>query len=272
VWSVVEELRAPRGWPLNRTWGFMGNSGKGADGHVAPGDSTVRSEATEVENEEDSGGDGYSVSDDSSIMMYSPLMPTVSSFVELAETEFMPTPVGLDEEELSPSSDVVEGITTPEPILSAVPASIFSAKELGAWRNIWPFNVWSAREEGNGNGVDREATSNAEALEVDRQNMETVTDVDLGTVYSDSQPIAGPSRLPPAIDEEVTSTTPSKPPQRKQKRPKSRVRGQLVWVPSTTKLSFEARWWGYRMYVSFPPSSFCFLPFPHWQISSPACS
>ncbi|KAF8069871.1 hypothetical protein FPV67DRAFT_1779390 [Lyophyllum atratum] len=31
-----------------------------------------------------------------------------------------------------------------------------------------------------------------------------------------------------------------------------RIQGQRVWVPSTTKLSFQAMWWGYRLYLPPP--------------------
>jgi hypothetical protein len=53
-------------------------------------------EYEQVVEEED---DGDAFSDESSIMMYSPLMPTTSSLVELAETEFMPMSIPVGDED-----------------------------------------------------------------------------------------------------------------------------------------------------------------------------
>jgi hypothetical protein len=51
-----------------------------------------------VEGDDDDDGDGDAFSDKSRIMMYSPLMQSISSLVELAETEFMPRVIPVVEE------------------------------------------------------------------------------------------------------------------------------------------------------------------------------
>jgi hypothetical protein len=209
------------------------------------------------EEDDDGGGDAHSVSDESSIMMYSPLMPTTSSLVELAETEFMPVSVESGGEEGSPASIAIEDegndmltptqstAIAPAPAPASASTPVPSPSSAALWMDMWPFNAWGPK--GEDMNVDPQGNVKAE-----KKDKETMTDPDpVGVPCTESQPIAGPSRLPLEVTEASISAPPPPATVTNGKRPKFRVRGQLVWVPSTTKLSFEARWWGYRMFVPF---------------------
>ncbi|KAG5635050.1 hypothetical protein H0H81_012609 [Sphagnurus paluster] len=135
------------------------------------------------------GGDGDEdsvFSDTSGIMMYSPLMPTMESLVEIADSEvFMPT-------EESGSSE--------------------EAQKFAGWMGMWPFSVWNPQS--------------------------TVT------VPAHEIPVPGSPPVP-------TSPLPVSPPS-SPRRGNLRLQRQRVWVPSTTKLSVQAMWWGYRLYLPPP--------------------
>ncbi|KAJ7063591.1 hypothetical protein C8F01DRAFT_1133628 [Mycena amicta] len=113
-------------------------------------------------------------SDRSSVMFYSPLLPTNDSLIELADTENAP---------------VVQ----------------HQQSWLGSFLPlIWPFTSWTA-------------------------SMST-------------EPDATPRPSPTVLSLETSSLVSS---------PQSPAMRQ-VWVPSTTKLSFETMWWGYRIYLPPP--------------------
>jgi hypothetical protein len=292
VWSVLEDLRAPRGWPRNRSQSQHHKEGQGAvvgATDVAPANGSGQGQAVEEED------DGDAFSDDSSIMMYSPLMPTTSSLVELAETEYMPMSMSVsDEGPYSSRGGVSEGrvvdgeengggeheenVQTPtqtthsaqspelHPPLSSN-SSTPAPQEIGSgvsWMNVWPFNTWSLMAESNGHERQHGIVHSQVAPKIEKKDKQTMTDPD-----PDIQSVAGPSssaihphtppeapgadltggQRHPALTSSLTSEpSPPNPPTRQ--RPNFRVQGQRRWVPSTTKLSFEVLWWGYRMSVN----------------------
>jgi hypothetical protein len=65
-------------------------------------------------------------------------------------------------------------------------------------------------------------------------------------------PLPGGENQSPTLDHTPSATLLSVDPTTP-RRPSFRVQGQRRWVPSTTKLSFETIWWGYRMYVYCSP-------------------
>jgi hypothetical protein len=128
---------------------------------------------------------GYAGSDRSSVMMYSPLIPTADSVIELAELE-----------------DV--------PIVQSGPSSgrwLFTS--WSGWPNFWPFNGWKAKD------VTEEQDANP-------------------------APIS------------TTISVPGTEPRDDSAEERSAISVRRVWVPSTTQLSFETTWWGYRMCVVQP--------------------
>ncbi|KAJ7611632.1 hypothetical protein FB45DRAFT_312905 [Roridomyces roridus] len=116
----------------------------------------------------------YAVSDRSSIMMYSPLIPNADSVIELAALEDVPT---ISED--------------PTPARWSWPV----------WPTFWPFGDWTAKSP--------------------------------DFVISESPP---ETNEPPAGAVQERKEVPI----------------QRVWKPSTTKLSFETTWWGYRLYLPPP--------------------
>ncbi|RDB16342.1 hypothetical protein Hypma_003051 [Hypsizygus marmoreus] len=168
VWSVLESMEAPRHED--------GSAGGGGDSR----------------DDDGSGGEGDGFSDGSSLMMYSPLLPTTSSLVELAESEYVAPP------------PVEEG------------PSVQETSQAAGWMGMWPFSVWgsSARP----------------------QEEETP-----GSVPILTSPL-------PSI-EEALAAEPASPRRRSSQ---MRVQGQRVWVPSTTQLSLQALWWGYRIFLPPP--------------------
>ncbi|KAJ7221659.1 hypothetical protein GGX14DRAFT_353190 [Mycena pura] len=128
------------------------------------------------------GNDEYG-SDRSSIMMYSPLIPTADSVIELAEVETVPTP--------DPS-----------------PSDRWFSSLWPDWSTIWPFTEWK-----NTNVTQEHESSSRLASTV--LSLETESSAD--------------------------------PQERRRAAPIRRV-----WIPSTTQLSFETMWWGYRIYLPPP--------------------
>jgi hypothetical protein len=158
IWSVLEGIGAPaHGFPPV----------EGGDG---------------IENEPPEGGgegDDSVFSEDSSLMIYSPLLPGQEDLVELAEL----VPVGV-EGEVIPDGETIPGTS---------------------WTTVWPLSIFYVESSA--------ATKTAAAAR--RLSGETVI---------------SPGRT--SID-----------------RTGRRVRMQTVraWVPSDTKLSVQAMWWGYRL-------------------------
>jgi len=139
-------------------------------------------------NDHDSGEDGESMfTDNSSVMVYSPLIPSIEDHVELAEL----VPVEEDEvQEVVPEK--------PDPIAST------------SWTSIWPLSsLWFT------------TSPTPPAQPQPRNSDETVS------MYS-SPRSTNLGLLPP----------------------EGKMEAPRAWVPSETKLSVQAMWWGYRLCVS----------------------
>ena len=175
VWSVLDSMASPRRLDENKT---------------LPGTSHVD------EGEEEDTASVFS--DGSSVMMYSPLIPTTASLVELAESEVMlpSTPFP------RLASSVCDGPPGEEP-----PSS-------GRMGNSLPFS-----------SSDDDAPS-------------------AGSASAGTGTISGGVG---ALDADVSRTAGAT--------PRPRVIGQRVWIPSSSKLSLQAMWWGYRLCVlsNYPP-------------------
>ncbi|KAF7359197.1 hypothetical protein MSAN_01261700 [Mycena sanguinolenta] len=132
----------------------------------------------------DSSGESweYAGSDRSSVMMYSPLIPTLDSVIELADVEEVP---------------VIESGTSSGRWFASWPN----------WSNFWLFNGWKARTT-----AEESHTTPPPGL---------ITQLGL----PENQAVEERTAVPPV---------------------------RRVWVPSTTQLSFETTWWGYRLYLPPP--------------------
>ncbi|KAH9484749.1 hypothetical protein JR316_0001649 [Psilocybe cubensis] len=134
----------------------------------------------------DEPSDEHSIySDNSSVMVYSPLIPTLDDQVELAE--LVP---------IEPDNVVLETET---------------AIEGTSWTSVWPLSIWY--------GLPSRSTAS---------------------------PVESKSGLSP--EPIPSSPTPN------QGKEGNVVRSQTprAWVPSNTKLSVQAMWWGYRLYLPPP--------------------
>ena len=302
VWSVLEDLRAPRGWPRDRNPSRGRNRNENALDAVGDSDVEITpdngSRSGQVVEEDD--GDAFS--DRSSIMMYSPLMPTTSSLVELAETEFMPMLMsvdgedpnslsggdggmgddgvvhqgnrvisgdpGGDHEESEQSTHAQAQSQAPTITLSSSPANTQRANgSASSWMQAWFFSTRNSKAGQTVGGRHHRNTYPEATPTTEKKDKQTMTEP-----HPEDPPVAGPSSRqysdvtityspppvadpPQAPEEDLPSLTTAPAPQNSAEtpptrpRPKFRVQGQRRWVPSTTKLSFETLWWGYRMSV-----------------------
>jgi len=164
IWSVLEGIGAPvHGFPPVKS------------------DDVESGDGSESERPEGGGdGDDSVFSEDSSVMIYSPLLPGQEDLVELAEL----VPVGV-EEEVIPDGEAIPGTS---------------------WTTVWPLSIFYGEPS---------TTANKTAAAARRLSGEVVI---------------SPGRT------SIDSTG-------------RRVRVQTVraWVPSDTKLSVQAMWWGYRL-------------------------
>ncbi|KAF8149350.1 hypothetical protein B0H34DRAFT_182774 [Crassisporium funariophilum] len=166
IWSILESIGAPV--------------------HDVPaGDENAPREGDgEANHEGDEGGDQDIFSDNSSVMVYSPLIPGQEDLVELAEL----VPVSFEEYVMSESESVAGT----------------------SWTAVWPLSMWYGEQK-----PQTPMTSTNKRLSGDH------------VVSPQSTSVNNAGR---------------------------RVRVQTVraWVPSDTKLSVQAMWWGYRLYLPPP--------------------
>ncbi len=169
MWSILEGMSPPG-------HGFPANSG---DVNL-PSSSENRQRGND-RTEQDS-----IFSDTSSVMIYSPLIPTNEDLVELAE--FIPV--------ATREKPGTEG----QPL---VPRT--------SWTTMWPLSLWYS-------------TTSSEA----QQSVIPAPQLSSETV----------------VPRQTTNDSPG--------RPLSGAQSIRAWVPSNTKLSFQAMWWGYRLYEISP--------------------
>lgn len=188
------------------------------------------------ENDDDREGDG-------SVMLYAPLVPGEDSEVELAASDI--TSVFDDGETLEyeqparPLSFVQAGEQhTPRPSSRALPSEIPGR---------------SAQDEGS-----------ADTSQSDTQK-ETGSAGWFGT-FKEKVFVGGK-----LVSDKVAEGTKSL--QGKAGEGRKIVQTKTRWVPSSDKISFQATWWGYRLYV-FVPIFTCknWIDLVIVQVSAPACS
>lgn len=169
VWSVLDRLR----------------TSSGASAQVAhPGDDPSASPGAATAADSTPEGRFAADDDESSVMLYAPLVPTADSEVELARSEIV---------------SLVDTVREDPIALPKVDHTADnSASRQRSWLVIWPFTGGSTQAQ----------TEN-----------ETVR------VVVDQQP------------------------------PVPKVIERRVWVPSTTKISLQVMWWGYRVYVPSVPNA-----------------
>ncbi|KAF8634261.1 hypothetical protein AX17_004218 [Amanita inopinata Kibby_2008] len=177
--------------------------------------------------------------DDTSIMLYSPLMPTPSSLVSIAESEivsFMNVPEEAEEEgerqgEAEATTDAASPVQDTQQ-----PTETRSAWSLSS---VWPFSSWFSSPSA------QPATTPAS-----NPNQNLAQPASRPTSSSPPGLLSTMSTRVTTVVTSVTNATVASP-SRYQPQRLARRRTRRVWVPSRTQLSLETMWWGYRIYV--PP-------------------
>lgn len=145
-------------------------------------------------------------SDTSSIMVYSPLFPTQSDIVELAElVPYDPDSGEVEEQDvLINSGDGGDRVRTQEVV------------ERASWTAMWPFSIWH------------------------RQDQPSVPQT-----LSSSQGSGGPQQQCATSSPQVgTNNVDANSPRIRSVKSRRNIR---AWVPSSSKISIQSFWWGYRM-------------------------
>lgn len=161
-------------------------------------------------------------SDTSSIMVYSPLFPTQSDFVELAE--LVPFDAESDERGLQVEERV--GSEFDSEVVSGNVSTGNGVSQEGQggapWTLVWPFSIWYGPDQSQ-RSISQTASlmGNGGVATVERRSAEFITSIN------------------PDTDSPTT--------------PNHRIRSVKsqksirAWVPSSSKISVQAFWWGYRL-------------------------
>jgi hypothetical protein len=200
---------SPRAWPASPAISSISSV-------LASGSITAAYGSDGMRNIEEETSDDDEDEDDTSIMMYSPLMPTPTSLVAIAESEISVVAMHedpVDEQEVEPVQD-----TPPPPAPEPQPPQQTQSSGWGLSK-LWPFTSWFSSTSPTSNSTPSQ--SNA---------------------ASNTSPAEPPAATPRAQQSTALSTRPTS--------TQVRLRRRRVWVPSRTQLSLETTWWGYRMYVS----------------------
>ena len=157
-------------------------------------------------------------SDTSSIMVYSPLLPTQSDFVELAELVPFDTESGVVEERDAVLNSGGGGDR--DGLQSSRDGASNTQEVVGgtSWTLMWPFSIWY-RQDQTHQGISQTLESSTRSS---------------GLGGSEQQSA-----------EFIASNTDSPTTQRiRTIKPQKSIR---AWVPSPSKISVQAFWWGYRL-------------------------
>lgn len=182
-------------------------------------------------------------SDTSSIMVYSPLFPTQSDIVELAE--LVPFDADPGEREMVEGQDGVvnsdmgggvggtgfesEVVSSKENVIGNGGSNAQEVMGGGtSWTLIWPFSIWYSRDQTHRSGLGKSKISSSTGSGgPERQSAESMTSPQVGT--SNNVDIGSPS------------------PTNQRIRPVKSQKSMRAWVPSSSKISVQAFWWGYRL-------------------------
>jgi hypothetical protein len=214
VWDTLERLRAP---PTANSASSTDEKGKG--------------KAASREEDPDSDSD-----DDSSVMLYAPLVPSNDSKLELAEREIVKTD----------AEGRIVGVIREEPAQPVLEAEGKSAESQGEGANVnrrkswWPFKKQATEQpvaEPSTPSKDTSAETTVESAEAPHK--ETFAEGLKRRISRKAQPILQAS----------ANTSKESVVEGLKRRVSQKLHERAVWVPSATKISFQATWWGYRMYV-----------------------
>ena len=148
-------------------------------------------------------------SDTSSIMVYTPLFPTQSDFVELAELVPYDTDSReVEEQDVVPNSgDGGDSVRTQEVV------------ERASWTLMWPFSIWY-RQDQSQQRISQKPSSSLGSSGPQQQSAEFISSSQVGRNNVD-----------------INSPTTQR----------SKTVKIRAWVPSSSKISVQVFWWGYRL-------------------------
>ena len=173
----------------------------------------------------------FSDTSSSSIMVYSPLFPTPSDIVELAElvpfdgAEEMEIQAEHDADKVASLSGLESG-TGNDVGVSNIQEAQGGGGPGTSWSAVWPFSIWY-RPDQTGSGVSQTPSLMSVVVAASASFEPLIT----------SPPQVGTSNSSPAPP---TTTN-------QHIRPIKSQKNMRAWVPSSSKISVQAFWWGYRL-------------------------
>ncbi|KAF8800963.1 hypothetical protein BYT27DRAFT_7174876 [Phlegmacium glaucopus] len=236
IWSILENIHRPFSSP-NPANSHLDPSTQHNDSEIqslkpppVPAASNIYH--NQVANES---SPSMAFSETSSIMVYSPLFPTQSDFVELAE--LVPFEAESCETEMQAEEQVV---TNPDmggdPGLDSKVVS--GERNVGGdsqegqggtvWTLVWPFSIWYGPDQTQ-RSISQTASLMGVAAAAEQQSADSTTSPQVGTSDPGS---------PTSPNQKIRSVKSQK--------------SIRAWVPSLSKISVQAFWWGYRLYLPPP--------------------
>ncbi|KAJ8072270.1 hypothetical protein PM082_015829 [Marasmius tenuissimus] len=272
VFAVLDSFKAPSDDHSQKN-----KKGTNDEGDEANGDSDVDQEPPQI------------ITDDSSVMLYIPLVPTKSSRVEMAKCDIVPVTSGeaVVRARMEPDPDrgrFIEMLGTYRVYSTygrgAIPSPVVDQEEVGDERKnrdqaaalprvSWKF--WSRKKRSTSSQRPAETSVLGTKAPDGNEKMpeggvhgkpqgfnQTHPDDDKGKKLEDVK-VPSDEKKPmdnqaAAGDTKPTEGNPKEKEPHKLKKPRP-VFDQRVWIPSNTHVSIQALWWGYRIFLPPPVMS-----------------
>ncbi|KAL0065240.1 hypothetical protein AAF712_007751 [Marasmius tenuissimus] len=272
VFAVLDSFKAPLDDPSQKN-----KNGTNNEGDETNGDSDVDQEPPQI------------ITDDSSVMLYIPLVPTKSSRVEMAKCDIVPVTSGeaVVRARMEPDPDrgrFIEMLGTYRVYSTygrgAIPSPVVDHEEVDDERTdrdqaaalprvSWKF--WSRKKRSTSSQRPAETSVLGTKAPDGNEKMpeggvhgkpqgsnETHPDDDKGKKLEDVK-VPSDEKKPTdnqaaAGDTKPTEGNPKEKEPHKLKKPRP-VFDQRVWIPSNTHVSIQALWWGYRIFLPPPVMS-----------------
>ena len=218
VWAILENLHCTSPNPNPNPARSSTTSSPtyvGSETHLLKGDEPTTTSSSNPNQLSDDSLPSVAFSDTSSIMVYSPLIPTQSDLVELAELVPYDADSGeVEERDIAGNSgdDTVRKGSAQEVVV-----------ERSSWTLKWPFSMWY-RQNQTQQGISQILLPSPASGGPQQQSAELIASSQAGANNVDTNP-------------QTTQRTRTVKPQRCAR----------AWVPSPSKISVQAFWWGYRL-------------------------
>ncbi|KAK1226757.1 hypothetical protein PQX77_010253 [Marasmius sp. AFHP31] len=261
VFAVLDSFKAPSADAPEKDKDGAEDDGDAEDGEGDEDDD----EGSDVDEEPP-----HVITDDSSVMIYIPLIPTKKSKVEMAKCDIVPVNSGaaVAKERLgSEESNFVDVITTYRmygtfgrgtvpPVIAEGVADGGKVKEnaVALPRFSWKFWPWKKKPAAQP-PVEKpapESGSDDKKPEGDADKKPVDTKPEDGKPVDDKKPTDDKAPVgdkKPASDDDKKKKRPHK-----LRKPKP-ILDQRVWIPSNQHVSVQALWWGYRIFLPPPVMS-----------------